>query len=255
MIINPYVFVGFGGGYDSDAQAMFDARAAVGDEPPTAYKQAISDWIITMKAVSGWWSSAIQVWTCAGATTVNGARIAIKGNNMIARYLVDADIFAKTGTQGNAVNKAWDTQYSAAPAGTGQNNFHTYAYFSSVGSGSNILYGSGNTITGTWNQRQSGSTRCFGSSSDSNTSPVGAGGYGMNRSTSGSYERIVANTIGSVSRNSLEPYNGRHTLLAGNYSNAHSNARILVYVMGASISTLAAYISPTADFITALNSI
>jgi hypothetical protein len=256
IVLDPFrIPAGGAPSYDPDVQTMLDARAALSDPTDAAYAQAISDWITEMKAVPGWLSSAIQVWTCAGATTVDSAALSIKGNNMNARFLVDADIFAKTGTQGNAVNKAWDTGYSGAPSGTSGTNFHTYAYFSSVGTGTNILYGSGNTAGGTWNQRQNGSTRCFSSAADGNGSPVGPGGYGMNRSASAGYQRMVANAVGSVSRNSQGPNSGRHTLLAGNYNNAPSNARILVYVMGASISTLDAYITPTEDFITALNAI
>jgi hypothetical protein len=251
IIINPYFFVA-AASYDSDAQAMFDARAAVGDEPATPYKQAISDYVTDLKAVSGLWDDIIQLVVLAGATTVAGASLSIKGNNLNNTALVDADIDPKTGAVGDGTTKNWSTGYSGTVSGTGQNDFHTFAYFSSTGSGGSAMYGNGNAISGTWNQRKDGS-RCRSSGSDAATS-ASSGMFGMNRSASGSYQRMHAGTVSTVTRTSQAPAVQAYILLGG-ATTTRQDARILVWAMGPSIASLEDYATPTTDLLAAIAAI
>jgi hypothetical protein len=241
-------------GYDADAQAMFDKRAAEGDEPTAPYKQAISDLVTDLKAVSGLWDDIIQLVVLAGATTVNGARQSIKGNDLTNVNFVDADIFPKTGSQGNGSNKHWRTGYSGTVAGTGQNDFHTYGYFTDSGAGTEILMGNGGSVNGTWNIRADGSSRCRSNTSNNGSAP-GPGGWGLNRSVAGSFERMRASSVETLTRASQTPATLEYSFMAAAAGVAPTSGRGLIYAMGPAIATLADYNTPVDDFITAINAI
>lgn len=249
---------GGGGGTDADADALFAARDAVGDPTSTEYQEAITQWVLDLKAVSGLWDGIIQLWTCAGSTTAVGAAISIKGNNLsnVGGAFVDADINPKTGCVGDGSTKYWTTGYSGTVSGTGQNDFHTYAYFTAMGEGGRILYGTGSTVAGTWNQRADGSSRNRSNGSDSATAG-GPGGYGANRSSSGSYQRMIEGSVATITRTSQTPASTSYSILNGGTSGSgvRSDGRVLIYAMGPAIATLADYNAPTSDFITALNAI
>lgn len=243
-------------GYDDDVQALIDARAAAGDPILTAYADAINEYILKLKSVTGLWLAIRQLVVIAGATTVAGARLSLKGNNLTNNNLVDADINIKTGSAGNASNKYWGTGYSGAgPPGTSQNDMHTYIYLTSAGSGSTILYGNGNTVAGVWNQRADGTSRNRSSASDSASGGNAVGGYGANRLSSTAYERMVANTVGTVTRTSGTPPAAAHSVLAGAGGNVPTDARCLVWAIGRGITTLASYTGPTADLVADLAAI
>jgi hypothetical protein len=256
IIINPYRFVAAGGGsYDTDAQAMFDARAAVSDEPSTPYKQAISDLVTDLKAVSGLWADIIQLVVLAGATTVAGARIAIKGNNLTNNNFVNADIGLKTGSTGNGTDKYWDSGYTGTVAGTAQNDFHTLQYVSAIGTSTGTaLHGNNN-----WQFLRT-LTRNRAANNDIYTATT-VGLFGMNRSVSGSYERVINNaspttvTRTSSAANASPYYIHARSASGSTTPETHSDSGCLIWALGPAVATLGDYATPVADFITALNAI
>lgn len=251
--------------YDADAQAMFNARAAVGDDPSAAYKQAISDYVIDLKAISGFWDNIIQLVVLAGATTVAGARLAIKGNNLTNNNFVNADIALKTGSIGDGTSKFWNTGYTGNPAGTGQNNFHVYGYYSerSTASSARALYGSGGTAAGrrliVHDQVADNTAWRLNSNASFNVAGRAAGGHGIARGSSSSFQSLIAGTGTTHTDTSVAASNGPHYVLArgpdtGTTADLHANARLLVWALGTNVD-LTNYNTPTADLVTALNAI
>ena len=249
------------GGYDADAQALFDARAGVSDEPTAAYKQAISDYVTALKAVSGLWAGITQLVVIAGATTVAGARLSIKGNNLTNSNFVDADINTKTGSLGNGTNKHWATGYTLSGR---QNSHHAYAYYSSLPttfSPAAALFGSGGSAAGMNCTFASASSVVYRSSNATSSSltPGGVGGYGVNRTSSANYQRLNAGTTSTVTLTSGSPNTSDILVQARtgstNIVETRANGRMLVWAFGDGITTLADYNTPTSNLITALNAI
>jgi hypothetical protein len=268
IVLDPFrIPAGGAPSYDPDAQAMFDARAAVGDEPTEPYKQAISDYVKEIKAISGFWDDIIQLVVMAGATTINGARVAIKGNNLTSNNIFNGDVNIKTGVAGNGVNKFLRTGYSGNPSGTGQNNFHMYGHFTarSTASGGRTLFGNGgNTGSGrrVLVHDAGGSTplRMNGSATFSR-SGRNAGDHGFSRSTSSAFTSLVVSTLVTHTDTSVAASGGPYYILARGpnsgstpESASHANARILIWALGAGVN-LTNYVTPRANLITALNAI
>lgn len=259
--------------YDADAQAMFDKRAAVGDEPTSAYKQVISDLVTDIKAVSGFWDDIIQLVVMAGATTVNGARQSIKGLDLVNYNgnFSDADIGIKTGSKGDASSRAWDTGYATSVAegfGSDRNNIHAYCYATEIPTTQvRSLFGHAGSTGGATGfiHRLTGTThspRCRFSSSQSITpaSATAVGGYGVNRGASGTHDALAAGVAFNLTQNSGIPSGTPRMFIharSGNTSNtpeSFSDSRILVWALGTN-TTLTNYNTPVSDFITALNAI
>ena len=248
-------------GYDADAQAMFDKRAAFADEPSAAYKQVISDYVTDLKAVPGRWNDITQLVVLAGATAVDGVRQSIKGNDLTATNFVNADINIKTGVKGDGVGKRFSTGYTTASAGGSQNDLHTYAYFSELGTVGRSLFGAGNANAGSWNMAEATNSRANNGSSNTLAS-AGIGGYGINRSGSANYERMAGSATSTVTRTSDGTQTSTHHILCTTTNNSatplggsFSDARILVWILGPSVSSLGDYTTPTQDLVTALNAI
>lgn len=247
-------------GYDTDVQAWIDARAAASDAVPTAYANAVNTYVLALKGVSGLWSAITQLVVPAGATTIAGAYISIKGNNFTGTNMVNGDVALKTGIKGNSTSKSLSTGYSGDFTGTSQNSLHIYTYVSEVPTGaSDNLFGNGGTSTGATSLVYDTGIRCRSGTSVSVTG-VGAGGYGVNRTTSTGFEHILAGTTGTATSTSQATNSGTFLVLArGGNANATpanwSDHRFLVYAMGGGITTLADYTTPTANLVTALNAI
>lgn len=257
IIINPYVHSP--AVYDADAQAMFNARAIFSDDPAPAYKQAISDYVTELKAVSGLWARIIQLVVFAGATTIAGATRSIKGSNLTSSNFNDADVNPGTGVKGDGAARYFDAGYTGLVAGTGQNNFHTYAYISEVPSATaRALFGRGGLANGAWQCNYLGATRAHNGTVNTGGGG-GVGGYGLNRSVNTSYQRMAGGTVTTVTQNSQAPNNARLHILAnssdgGATPSNYSDARILVWALGQSVS-LGDYATPTANLVAALNAI
>jgi hypothetical protein len=246
--------------YDADAQAMFDARAAVGDEPSTPYKVAISDLVTDIKAVSGFWDSITQLVVSAGATTIASALLSIKGNNLTGTNMADGDVAIKTGIKGNRTNKSISTGYSGDFTGSSQNSFHAYTYVTEIASATpSALFGNGGASTGRTAMVLGSLTACKRAAGDSITTNE-PGHWGLNRSGSANYVRMRNGFIDTVNRASEATNSGTWLILArgsngGSSPEVRSDHRFLIYAMGGAIATLEDYKTSVDDFITAINAI
>jgi hypothetical protein len=253
-----------GAGYDANAEAMFTARAADSDEPSAAYKQAISDYVVALKAVSGLWADIVQLVVPAGATTIAGACRSIKGNDLTPYNMVNGDADLKTGIKGNATNKWLSTNYAGNFTGSGQNDFHAYMRVTEAPTVSGDLFGQGgpngigrNRIT--WNGT-TGTTSCRDSTNTA-FSAAATGGYGVNRTSSASYERLTAGSTSTVNTASTLTNAATYILLARSGNNGSvggipfSDARFVVWAMGGGTTTLADYNTATDSLVAALNAL
>lgn len=243
--------------YDPDAQAMFDARAAIGDPVPPAYAEAINQYVVELKDIPGMWNTITQLVVFAGATTVNGALIPIKGVTPTHVGLVAGDLNIRTGVRGNGTSKYILTGYTGSSFG--QDNLHTYALVTAAPTNNpSVLFGNGGFGNGSWSIAWNQLTRSRNSASQSFTT-TGLGGYALNRAVSGSYERMLADVVTTQTQTSQSSSTRPFYLLArsGSSSNtpdSYSDARVLVWAMG-SATTLSNYIGPGANLQAALNAI
>jgi hypothetical protein len=243
--------------YDPNVQTWMDARVAEGDPVGTAYANAVNQYVLDLKAISGHWDTITQLVVFAGATTVAGGLVPIKGLTPTHSNLVAGDFALKTGVKGNAANKYIDTGYTHTSFG--QDDMHTYCLVTEASSANtHALFGNGGASNGAWSIVWNNATRCRGTTAQTFSSTA-TGGYGLNRSISSSYQRMLADTVGTQVNSSTTTNASPYYLLArsGNGSTtpvAFSNARILVWAIGPA-STLANYTTPGNDLQTALNAI
>jgi hypothetical protein len=248
--------------YDPDVQTWMDARAAVGDAVPTAYANAVNQYVLDLKAISGHWDTITQLVVFAGATTANGGQKPIKGEELIQFNFVNGDFDPKTGVKGNATNKYFATQYDNTSFGG--SDMHTYALLTELPTVNTMrIYGNGATSNGAWSISINTGTgnsaaRCRNTTGDSAAHGSG-GGFGLSRSVSGSYARMFGDNVATVTRSAQSTNASPYYLLASS-SNASTtpsgwaDARVLVWAIGPA-STLANYTTPGNDLQTALNAI
>jgi len=251
-------------GYDPDVQAWMDARAALSDAVPTAYADAVNQYVLDLKAISGHWDTISQLVVFAGATTVDGALVPIKGLTPTHANLVAGDLDLKTGVKGNTSNKRITTGYDNTSFT--QNDCHTYALVTEAPTNGNtgaMIFGSGQAGAGAWSMiinTTSGNSagRCRNSTADA-AAGVTPGGYGLNRSAAANYRRMISDSAATLTRASQTPNASPFLLLCSGASNssaaaAFSNVRVLVWAIGTA-TTLENYTTPGADLETALNAI
>lgn len=256
--------------YDPDVQTWINGRATAGDPVPTAYANAVNQYVLDLKAISGHWDAIIQLVVMAGATTINGACVAIKGNNLTPISMVNGDVGIKTGIKGNfASSKYLETGYSGSPSGTGQNNFHMYARLTEqdtvTPAQARTIYGNGGTaasrrlmVHDSFNSNSP--FRMNGGATFNGASP-GTGNHGISRGSSTSFNSLIAGTSTTHTDTSVAASSGPYYLLARGpdtgstpIAGSYSNARILVWALGSNV-TLSNYTTPTDNLITALNAI
>ena len=260
IIINPFWFSS--PSYDPDAQAMFDARAAVGDEPTAPYKQAISDYVIELKSVSGLWDNIGQLVVWAGVSSVAAGTVSIKGNNLTSNNFNISDYDPKLGVSSDGISKYFNTNHIYTDFGANRDSYHGYMRTTAgIASGFQILFGHGTTETGVSAFNCNAQIRCRNNNSSSFTSPNrGAGGYGMNRKARSSFQIMFQDsqqTLGNTSQ--PQQYLGPPYLIFCRGTPAAPTSftatTALVWSTGVAISDLTLYNTPTDNFISALNAI
>jgi hypothetical protein len=242
--------------YDPDVQTWMDARAAVGDAVPTAYANAVNQYVLDLKAISGHWDTITQLYVYAGATTVAGGLVPIKGLTQTHSNLDDADFALKTGVTGNGTDEHIITGYTGTSFS--QNSVHAYALVTAAPTaGTRSIFGHSGTAIGALNFTWNVNTRCHSTTGNSFTG-TSVGGYGVSRSNSADYDRMVAGSVTNVTQASQAPATG-DLLLLGRTSNTNVpqlwfDGRVLVWACGSG-NTLANYTTPGNDLQTALNAI
>ena len=243
--------------YDADVQAWIDGRAAASDPVPTAYANAVNQYVLDLKAISGHWATITQLCVFAGATTVAGGLVPLKGLTPTHSNLVAGDFNLRTGVKGNTTDKQITTGYAGSDFS--QNDVHQYTLVTAAPSNATSpLFGFGGTASGALSMLWNLNSRNHSSTSDS-LSSTSLGGYGMSRSSSGSYQRMLADATSTITRSSASPQNRSLLVLArsqsvNNNPDSWSDARILVWAVGFG-TTLGDYTTPGSTLQTALNAI
>lgn len=255
---------------------MFDARAALNDDPAAAYKQAISDLVVRIKAIENQWASIAQFVVFAGASTVATAIIPIKNDRTdrpAAVGMNNSDITLKGGARGNGTSSHIQTAYTLGDFGS--NNIYSYGFFSEAPtSNGGMLYGAQNTNAGAWGFSYGPTTGSGTRGRSLNfrgiTNGLGPGGYGIARDNGSTYRRIApgsssAELADTSSTNSaaihIHARSGANQSARFNTSvNTFGNGRILVWALGRALpigqaTVLDNFVSPVADFVAALNAI
>jgi hypothetical protein len=241
--------------YDADVQAWIDARAAVSDPVGTAYANAVNQYVLDLKAISGHWDTITQLVVFAGVTTVAGGLVPIKGASLTTTSPNDidaADFNLRTGVAGDGGSEWFETGYDETDFG--QDDIHAYCLITAAHtSGNGWLFGIGTTANGSFRMRWNTNTRCNSSFNDAFSS-TGVGGYGMSRNNSANYERMAADSVSTVTRASATPAAGSYRLGTTSNITSGTDARFLVWACGPA-TTLANYTTPGNDLQTALNAI
>ena len=247
--------------YDPDVQAWIDERAAESDPVDTPYAIAVNNYVLALKAISGHWDTITQFVVSAGATTINGGCIALKGPNLTPVNMDNSNVTLKGGIGGNGTDEYLDTTF--VQSDFSRDNIHAYGYFTDAGNAAiETLWGSRSTNTGAFVMRRTATTyvlRCHSGTADTVSTTPAAGELGMSRSASGSYTRLILGSSATITRASDAPSGRKLYLLASSGNTvdtpeSFSAGRMLVWAIGTA-NTIGNYTTATADFVTALNAI
>jgi hypothetical protein len=261
-LLNSYRFQVASGSYDPDVQAMLDGRLAVGGSTDPGIANAINDYVIELKSVSGLWDNIGQLVVWAGVSSADAGTVAIKGNNLTSNNFNILDYDPKLGVSSDGISKHFNTNHIYTDFGANRDSYHGYMRTTAgITSGFRMLFGHGTTENGVSAFNCNAQIRCRNNNSSSFTSPNrGAGGYGMNRKARSSFQIMFQDsqqTLGNTSQ--PQQYLGPPYLIfcrgtpAAPTSFAATTA--LVWSTGVAISDLTLYNTPTDNFISALNAI
>ena len=219
---------------DADASAYIAAvEAADGQALETGVKAAITNFVVGCKSDSIW--DAIKA-SCilAGARTLSGALVPLRGTAPTNYNFVSGDYNRKIGLVGDGSTKYLDSNrnVNADP----QNNFSMSVFPASLGPTSTAYIGAGGTDTGSSMILESGIGQHYrnrNSLADSGTNTENAL-IGMSRGSAASYIVRSSSTSTVFTRTSETPYNGNALVFARNSPTVglHSNARLSFYSIG-----------------------
>ena len=210
-------------------------EAADGQELELAVKTAINDFVIGCKA-DGIWGAIKASCILAGARTLNGALVPLKGSAPSNNAFAANDYIRKTGLKGDGSSKYLDS--NRANNADGQNDNHNAVYFTTLGGGG-IFMGRGFQETGTNVLANSGSTRNRSVTVQNMATPPTPGLFGVSRSSSSSYTVRASNTSITANIASEPPDGGNVWIFARNTPNSNnrsfSDARIAFYSIGSNL--------------------
>ena len=237
---------------DADARTYIAAVEAADAQPlETSVKVAINNFVKGCKSDAIW--NAIKA-SCilAGARTLSGALVPLRGTAPTNFNFVSADYNRKTGLVGNGSTKYLNSNRNnnSDPL----NNKSVSIWTTAFGSFAGVALGSGGGDTGaTTIGSFSGSTR----NNCSTAALGGLSGYtglcGSSRSASTGYIRRVNSTNFTVFQASQNPYNGNLFVFNNNGVASFSDNRLSFYHIGESID-LAALDFRVSTLMTSINS-
>jgi hypothetical protein len=240
---------------DADARTYINAvRIADGGQYMEVGVQQAIDAFVTGCKSDGIWSAIQASCILAGARTLAGALVPLKGSAPTNNNFVSGDYNRKTGLVGNGNNKFIDTNRSSDAQS--QNSIHVAVYASSLNTGTNYYCGD---ALGT------GQTNFFVLSGASiypycreNTgggplsSRHAVGLMGLSRSASGSYTFRGNGQNSTISVTSNAPPASDFLIFAGSPGASFvANARLAFYSIGDAL-TLATLETRVASLITAI---
>jgi hypothetical protein len=243
MPMNPRLLRPLASGFlkDADAIAYVAAvEAADGQKLEKGVALAYESFITGCKA-DGIWDAIKASCILAGARTLAGALVPLKGTAPTNNNFVSGDYDRETGLLGNVTTKFLNS--NRAGNADPQDSFHVAVYASTVASGGVRVYsGSGLNATGAFNFFVDGGTeltfrnRTSGSSSFAGGASA-TGLLGTSRGSSASYVSRAGGTSQTNTVASQTPVSQNIFIYALNNSGAsfHANARLAFYTIGESI--------------------
>lgn len=245
MFGNAFFFTNSTISYDTDAQAYITAvETADGQALETGVKNAINDFVLGLKT-DGLWSVIQASCILAGARTLAGALVPLKGTAPTNINFVAGDYNRKTGLKGDGSTKYLNS--NRANTADGQNNHHQSIYVTEANSLGVLggYIGAGLGDTGSTHIFQN-TTPAVGSRSRSATANTIAGtGLGLvatARIASASYITRVNGANTTFNTTSQVSYAGSVYIYArqqANVPNNYSNGRLSFYSIGGSLATAA----------------
>jgi len=225
-----------GNNFDVDALAYIAAVEAVdGQSLEPATRLAINAFVKGCKT-DGIWNAIKASCILAGARTLSGSLVPLRGTAPTNNNFVSGDYNRKTGLIGNSTTKYLNSNRNsnADP----QNSYSISTYLTQAATTGIIIgAGSGNTGASTIGG-VTGSTRNRSITADTNSLSGFTGLGGASRSLSSGYIRRFNNSNSTITRTSETPYNGNFaifcTLVSGS-PNTFLNARISFYHIGESL--------------------
>ena len=200
----------FGEGFDPDALDYINrVETADGERLEPRVRTAINEFVLGCKA-DGIWTSFVTCCIMAGARTVAGAIIPLRGNAPTNNNFVASDYSRKLGLVGNDSNKHLATGYNNNDTTNfPQNNSHISCYVSASQTDA------GGVLVGT--QLTLGSVFCISYSSTS-------GVTFRNRASFGNTRSLAPLGFQASSRNNSVNFNSRATLSDGSTQEATTTA-------------------------------
>jgi hypothetical protein len=217
-------------GYDVAAQVYIDAvEAADGQALENGVRDAINNFVVGCK-MDGNWGAIQSCCILAGARTLTGALVSIRGAAPTNSNFVSGDYNRKTGLIGNGSTKSLSTNRAANVAP--QNSHHMAVHVNALPSSGVGLIGSGSTGAGATNVV----TNASRSRSATGSAFTAATGFvGISRSASTGYTRRNSNGDTSVTQTSDTPTADVMNVFARGTPGSpldRSNARLMFYSVG-----------------------
>jgi hypothetical protein len=237
--MNPRLLRPIASNLDKDAATYLNAVAvADGQQLEPSVKKAVNDFVKGCKQ-DGIWDAMRSCGILAGARTLSGALVALKGSNPTnVGPFVSGDYARATGLKGNASNKYLNTNRNTNL--DGQDDCHLAVYASAKNTGLAWYAGAGLVDTGTLHMLSNSSTelacRVRNSTDDFQAGYSANGLMGVSRSNSSNFVMRGGGASTTKTRDSQTPANRNYYIFfvdgAGSFL---SDARLAFYSTGASL--------------------
>jgi len=254
--------------YDPDALAYLTAvESADGQALENSVKVAINTFVVGCKA-DGIWNSIVACCIMAGARSVAGAIIPLKGNAPTNFNFVSGDYNRKTGLKGNDTDKYLYTGYNNQDANFPQNDSHMSCYVSeSQTDASGILVGTTSTLGAIFNINYNSATNILFRNRASagrtlSLAPIGFQGSTRNNSSNFISRATYSGGVSEVTTTSTSQFPSSYlfgvfcgfSATPTNTPGLFSNARMSFYSFGKSL-TLSSLDSRITTLMTTLNAL
>lgn len=228
---------GFNGVTDPDAQTYIAAvEAADGQAIEGNVAYAINDFVVGCK-LDGIWDAIKASCILAGARSLSGALVPLKGTAPTNVNFVSGDYNRETGLVGNGSTKYLDSNRSNAA--DPQNSNHNAIYLSSTPSGTQVLMGStsGGSVGENTILAFGGNFALRNRTSNAVLFSIGTtvGFLGHNRNDSGSFQYRANNVTTNVGSASQTPNLPDIGIFANGDGTAPTSTRLAFYSIGESL--------------------
>ena len=223
---------------DPDATTYLQAvEAADGQTLEIGVAQAVNDFVVGCKA-DGIWNAINASCIMAGARTLAGALVPLKGTAPTNNNFVAGDYDRETGLKGDGSTKYLDSNRNNNT--DPQNSKHLFCRVTETPSGTMAVMGAGSNTSGSSNitfVSSLASYRVNSSTTGGSATLHSLGSFGASRSSSLDFTYISNNgTVANASQSSSGPYNGSiHVFRRNASSTLDADARLSFYSIGESL--------------------